>query len=76
MCITHNNDQYWLVFMVDTVLDTIDTENDFILNYRILVKLRKELKNKINLKTDSNHKESATEDIKNTKNKYKDLLEA
>ena len=47
MCITHNNDQYWLVFMVDTVLDTIDTENDFILNYRILVKLRKELKNKI-----------------------------
>ena len=62
--------------MVDTVLDTIDTENDFILNYRILVKLRKELKNKINLKTDSNHKESATEKIKNTKNKYKDLLEA
>ena len=62
--------------MVDTVLDTIDTENDFILNYHILVKLRKELKNKINLKTDSNHKESATEEIKNTKNKYKDLLEA
>ena len=36
---------------------SIDAETDFILNFHILAKLRKELKNKMNLKTDSNHKE-------------------
>ena len=43
---------------------TIDAENDFILNSHILTKLRKELKNKMNLKTDCNHKESTPGDFK------------
>ena len=37
---------------------SIDTENNFILNSHILAKLRKELKNTMNFKTDSNFKES------------------
>ena len=36
---------------------SFDAENYFLLNFHILAKLRKELKNKMNLKTDSNHKE-------------------
>ena len=36
---------------------SINAENDFILNSHVLAKLRKELKNKMSLKTDSNHKE-------------------
>ena len=35
----------------------------------MLAKLKKELKNKMNLKNDSNHKESTSGEIKNTKNK-------
>ena len=35
---------------------SIDAENDFLLNFHILAKPRKELKKKVNLKTDSNHK--------------------
>ena len=37
---------------------SIDGGNDFILNSHILAKLRKELKNKMSLNTDSNDKES------------------
>ena len=36
---------------------SIDAENDFILNSHILPKLRKEFKNKMSFKTDSNFKE-------------------
>ena len=43
---------------------SIDVENDFILNSHVLTKLRKELKVKINLKTDSNQKESALGEIR------------
>ena len=43
---------------------TKNAKNDFILNYHILAKLRKELKNKMNLKTVSNHKESTPGAIK------------
>ena len=43
---------------------SIDTENDFILNSHILAKLRKEFKNKMNFKTDSNFKESTPSEIR------------
>ena len=43
---------------------SINAENDFILNSHVLAKLRKELKNKMSLKTDSNHKESTPGEIK------------
>ena len=43
---------------------SIDAKNDFILRSDILAKLRKELKNKMNLKTVSNHKESTPIEIK------------
>ena len=43
---------------------SIDTENDFILNSHILAKLRKEFKNKMNFKTDSNFKESSPGEIR------------
>ena len=42
----------------------IDAENDFILNSHILAKLRKEFKNKMNFKTDSNFKESTPGEIR------------
>ena len=42
----------------------IDAENDFILNSHILAKLRKEFKNKMNFKTDSNFKESSPGEIR------------
>ena len=47
---------------------SINAEN-FILNSHMLAKHKKELKNKMNLKNDSNHKESTPGEIKNTKNK-------
>ena len=37
---------------------SIDAEDDFILNSHILVKVKKEFKNKMNFKTDSNFKAS------------------
>ena len=43
---------------------SIDTENDFILNSHILAKLRKEFKNKMNFKTDSNFKEPTPGEIR------------
>ena len=43
---------------------SIDAENDFTLNSHILVKLRKEFKNKMNFKTDSNFKESTPSEIR------------
>ena len=43
---------------------SIDAENDFILNSHILVKLRKEFKNKMNFETDSNFKESTPGEIR------------
>ena len=43
---------------------SIDAENDFILNSHILAKLRKEFKNKMNFKTDSNFKESSPGEIR------------
>ena len=42
-----------------------DAEIDFILNLHTLAKQVKKLKNKINLKTDSNCKESMDGEIKN-----------
>ena len=36
---------------------SVDAENDFILNSPILAKLKKGLENRMNLKTDSTHKE-------------------
>ena len=42
----------------------IDAENDFILNSHILAKLRKEFKNKMNFKTDSNFKKSTPSKIR------------
>ena len=43
---------------------SIDAENDFTLNSHIPVKLRKEFKNKMNFKTDSNFKESTPSEIR------------
>ena len=43
---------------------SIDAENDLILNSHILAKLKKEFKNKINFKTDSNFKESTPDKIR------------
>ena len=43
---------------------SVDADIDFVLNSHILAKLRKELENKLNLKTDSNHKESIPGEIK------------
>ena len=51
---------------------SIDAENDFILNSHMLA----ELKNKINSKTDPNHKKLTTGCLKNKKNKQQDSLEA
>ena len=42
----------------------IDAEDDFILNSHILAKLRKEFKNKINVETNSNFKESTPGEIR------------
>ena len=42
---------------------SIDAENDLILNSHILAKLRKEFKDKMNFKTDSNFKESTPGEI-------------
>ena len=49
---------------------SIDAENDFILNSHILAKLRKEFKNKMNFKTDSNFKKSTLNEIR----KYEDQI--
>ena len=46
---------------------SIDAHNDFIVNSHILSKLRKELKNKMNLKTDLNHKKSIPGEFKKHK---------
>ena len=43
---------------------SIDAENDLILNSHILAKLKKEFKNKINFKTDSNFKESTPSEVR------------
>ena len=48
---------------------SIDVENDFILKSHTLAKLRKELKIRMNLKTDSNQKESTLGEKKYMKNK-------
>ena len=42
----------------------IDAENDFIVNFHILSKLRKEFKSKMNFKTDSNFRESTPGEIR------------
>ena len=42
---------------------SVDAENDLILNSHILAKLRKEFKDKMNFKTDSNFKESTPGEI-------------
>ena len=47
---------------------SIDTEDDFILNSHILVKLKKEFKNKMNFKTQTLKHQHPVE-IENTKNK-------
>ena len=47
---------------------SIDAENDFILNSHMLAKLRKEFKNKMNFKTDSNFRKLTPGEIK----KYKE----
>ena len=49
---------------------SIDAENDFILNSHMLAKLRKEFKNKMNFKTDSNFKKSTLNEIR----KYEDQI--
>ena len=43
---------------------SIDAENDFILDSHILAKLRKEFKNKMNFKTNSNFKESTPGELR------------
>ena len=48
---------------------SIDAANDFILNFHILVKLRKELKNKMNLKPTNTTKNQYPGRLKNMKNK-------
>ena len=48
---------------------SVDAENDFILNSHILARLRKEIKKKMNFKTDSNFKESTPGKLENMKNK-------
>ena len=53
---------------------SIDAENDFILSFNILAKLRKEFKNKINFKTDSNFKESTPDEIRKHEEQIAGLL--
>ena len=55
---------------------SIDAENDFILDSHILAKLRKEFKNKMNFKTDSNFKKSTSGEIKKHKEQLARLIES
>ena len=55
---------------------SIDAENHFILNSHILAKLRKEFKNKMNFKTDSNFKKSTSGEIKKHKEQLARLIES
>ena len=55
---------------------SIDAENDFILNSHMLAKLRKEFKNKMNFKTDSNFKKSTSGEIKKHKEQLARLIES
>ena len=52
---------------------SINAEN-FILNSHMLVKLKKELKKKMNLKTESNHKESTPGKIKKHEEQIAELI--
>ena len=47
---------------------------DFILNSHMLAKLKKELKNKMNLKTDSNQKESTSRKMKKHEEQIAELI--
>ena len=51
-----------------------DAENSFILNSHILAKLRKELKNKMNFKTDSNFKKSTPSEIRKHEDQIATLI--
>ena len=53
---------------------SIDAENGFILNSHILAKRRKEFKNKMNFKTDSNFKESTPSQIRKYENQIARLI--
>ena len=53
---------------------SIDAENDFTLNSHILVKLRKEFKNKMNFKTDSNFKKSTPSEIRKHEDQIATLI--
>lgn len=53
--------------MRDGYSTSVDAENHYIQNSHILSKLRKERKNKMNLKTKSNHKEPTRGEIKKHK---------
>ena len=52
---------------------SINAEN-FILNSHVLAKLKKELKNKMNLKTDSNQKESISRKMKKHEEQIAELI--
>ena len=52
---------------------SVNAEN-FILNSHMLPKLKKELKNKINLKTESNHKESTLVEIEKHEEQTAELM--
>ena len=53
---------------------SIDAENHFILNSHILAKLRKEFKNKMNFKTDSNFKKSTPSEIRKHEDQIATLI--
>ena len=53
---------------------SINAESDFTLNFHMLAKLKKELKKKMNLKTDSNHKESTLREIKEHEEQIAELI--
>ena len=53
---------------------SIDAENDFILNSHMLAKLRKEFKNKMNFKTDSNFKKSTPSEIRKHEDQIATLI--
>ena len=62
--------------MRDGCNNFIDAENNFILHSHTLPKPRKELKNKMNLKVDSNYTESTHGKIKKDKEQIAGLIES
>ena len=53
---------------------SFDAENDFIVDSHILAKLRKEFKNKMNFKTDSNFKKSTPSEIRKHEDQIATLI--